>query len=112
MWNFGIPYRLKQYFDLLIQPGYTFAADENGYTGLVRDNPIVVVYARGSAYPAGSEAEAFDLQKRYVELVLGFMGFETIHSVVVEPTLQGQPEEIQNVIQTAVKKAQAIANDF
>ena len=112
MWNFGIPYRLKHYFDLLIQPGYTFAADENGYTGLVKRKPIVVVYARGGAYPAGSKAEAFDLQKSYIEQILGFMGFETIHTVIVEPTLQGRPEEIENAIQTAVKKAQAIANDF
>ena len=37
MWNFGIPYRLKQYIDLIVQPGYTFTADENGYQGLVKD---------------------------------------------------------------------------
>ncbi|TFG88843.1 MAG: FMN-dependent NADH-azoreductase, partial [Candidatus Atribacteria bacterium] len=23
MWNFSIPYRLKQYFDIIVQPGYT-----------------------------------------------------------------------------------------
>jgi FMN-dependent NADH-azoreductase len=28
MWNFSIPYRLKQYIDLLIQPGYTFTFSE------------------------------------------------------------------------------------
>lgn len=25
MWNFSIPYRLKQYIDILVQPGYTFS---------------------------------------------------------------------------------------
>ena len=112
MWNFGIPYRLKQYIDILVQPGYTFTVDENGYEGLVKNKPILVVYTRGGAYPEGSETEAFDMQKNYVELFLGFIGFVTIHSVVVEPTLQGQSEEIQNIIQTAVEKSQAIANDF
>ena len=112
MWNFGIPYRLKQYFDLLIQPGYTFSVDENGYAGLVKGKPIVVVYARGGAYPEGTEREAFDMQKKYVELVLGFIGFENIQTIVVEPTLQGQPEEIKDAVQTAVKKAQEIANEF
>lgn len=112
MWNFSIPYRLKQYFDLLIQPGYTFTAGENGYEGLVKSKPIVVVYARGGAYLEGTEAEAFDMQKKYVELLLGFMGFETIYSIVVEPTLQGSPEEIQNAIQIAVKKAKLLAADF
>ena len=27
MWNFGIPYKLKQYFDLIVQPGLTFSFD-------------------------------------------------------------------------------------
>lgn len=112
MWNFGIPYRLKQYFDLLIQPGYTFMADESGYQGLIKDKPIAVIYARGGSYPEGGETEAFDLQKKYVGLVLGFMGFETVHTIVVEPTLRGRPEDIQNTIQAASKKAQIIAADF
>src|SRR3974377_1843347 len=25
MWNFGVPYRLKQYIDVLVQPSLTFA---------------------------------------------------------------------------------------
>ena len=25
MWNFGIPYRLKQNINILVQPGYTFS---------------------------------------------------------------------------------------
>jgi len=28
MWNFGIPYRLKQYIDILVQAGYTFSYNE------------------------------------------------------------------------------------
>jgi FMN-dependent NADH-azoreductase len=36
MWNFSIPYRLKQYIDLLVQPGYTFSySEDKGYQGLV-----------------------------------------------------------------------------
>ena len=36
MWNFGIPYRLKQYIDILVQPGYTFTVGPKGYEGLVK----------------------------------------------------------------------------
>ena len=25
MWNFGVPYKLKQWFDLIVQPGLTFS---------------------------------------------------------------------------------------
>jgi len=38
MWNFSIPYRLKQYIDNLVQPGYTFIVDEKGNNrGLIPD---------------------------------------------------------------------------
>ena len=112
MWNFGIPYRLKQYIDILVQPGYTFTADENGYEGLIKNKPLVVIYARGGAYPEGSEATAFDMQKQYMELILGFMGLEEIRSIVVEPTLQGEPDDIQSMLDTSVQKAHSLAEKF
>lgn len=92
MWNFSIPYRFKQYIDILVQPGYTFSySEDKGYEGLVIGKPLLAVYARGGEYPVGGEAEAFDFQIRYVELIFGFMGFKDMRSVVVEPTLQGGP---------------------
>ena len=113
MWNFSIPYRLKQYIDLIVQPGYTFSyTEEQGYQGLVKGKPICVVYARGGEYPVGSEAEAFDLQKKYVELIMGFMGFEGISSIVVEPTLQAGPDVVNTRLQEAIDKANEIAVTF
>ena len=59
MWNFSIPYRLKQYIDLLIQPGYTFAfSQDKGYEGLVTGKPMLAIYSRGGQYPPGSDPEA------------------------------------------------------
>ncbi len=113
MWNFGIPYRLKQYLDLLIQPGYTFSySPEKGYTGLVTGKPVFVAYARGGEYPEGTPGEAYDFQKRYLELVLGFIGFTDIRSVVVEPTLMGGPEMAAVRTAEAIAKAQEIATSF
>lgn len=112
MWNFSIPYRLKHYFDLLIQPGYTFSYGENGYEGLVKNKPIVTILARGGVYPADSEAAAFDLQRKYIDLVLGFMGFGNIYTILVEPTLQGEPEEVEKIVEEVTAKAKQIAVDF
>ena len=37
MWNFGIPYKLKHFIDIIIQPSYTFSySPEAGYKGLVK----------------------------------------------------------------------------
>ena len=112
MWNFSIPYRLKQYIDILVQPGYTFSVGENGYEGLVKNKPVLVVYARGGAFPKGSEMEAFDMQKKYIELFLGFIGFENIQSIVVGPTLQGEPSDIQTMLDASIQKARSLASNF
>ena len=113
MWNFGIPYRLKQYIDILVQPGYTFGySPETGYKGLVTGKPIVTVYARGGEYPPGSPGEALDLQTKYVQLILGFIGFTNIRSVRVEPTLQGSAEAIEAKVQQAIASAKKAAQEF
>jgi len=88
MWNFNIPYKLKHYIDILVQPGYTFSfSPEEGYKGLVVGKPLLVVYARGGQYPPGTDYEAFDLQTKYIELIMRFMGFTDIRPLIVEPTL-------------------------
>lgn len=113
MWNFSIPYRLKQYIDLLVQPGYTFSySQEEGYKGLVVGKPLLAVYARGGEYPVGSKSEMFDLQKKYIELIFGFIGFENVRSVVIEPTLQGGPEVASARQREAIDKAKEIALTF
>ncbi|MCP4609092.1 MAG: FMN-dependent NADH-azoreductase [Planctomycetes bacterium] len=113
MWNFSIPYRLKQYIDILVQPGYTFTcSEEAGYQGLVTGKPMLTIFSRGGEYPPGSETEAFDMQTKYIELILGFIGFKDIHSVVVEPTLQGGPDVAGAKRQGAIETVKEIAEVF
>lgn len=111
MWNFGIPYKLKHYIDLIAQPGQTFSfSPETGYSGLVTGKPIAVVYARGGAY-GSDEAKGMDLQKGYMDLLLGFLGFTDVRSIVFEPTL-GAPDDVAATEAAITKKAQAIAAAF
>ena len=112
MWNFGIPYRLKHYIDIITQPGYTFSfSPDQGYQGLVTGKPAMVVYARGGAYPPGSAAESFDLQSRYLELWLGFIGIGQVRRLVVEPTL-GQTDGGVALRSQAMAQAEAMAPGF
>ena len=40
MWNFGIPYKLKHFIDVLVQPGLAFSfTPEAGYKGLITGKP-------------------------------------------------------------------------
>ena len=113
MWNFSIPYRLKQYIDVLIQPGYTFSfSEELGYKGLVVGKPLIAIYARGGEYKSGTELETFDLQKRYIELIFGFIGFESVQSIIIEPTLMSGPDVAETRLQEAIEKAKEIAREF
>jgi FMN-dependent NADH-azoreductase len=124
MWNFSIPYRLKQYIDIIVQPGYTFTVDDkgsyegllrrSGYEGcrLVKGKPVFVVYARGGEYPPGTPGEAFDLQKKYLELILGFMGLTDVRSLIVEPTLAKGKDVAQQKRIEAIEKAKQIAKEF
>jgi FMN-dependent NADH-azoreductase len=105
MWNFSIPYRLKQYLDVIVQPALTFSyAPAEGYKGLVTGRPAVLVLARGGNYAPGSGSEAYDSQKPYLEGILRFIGFTDIRSLIVEPTLAGE-EAARKAL--AAAKAQA-----
>ena len=111
MWNFGIPYRLKQYIDILVQPGYTFSySPEQGYTGLI-NKPAAAVYARGGDY-SSKEAAVMDYQRPYLEAILGFMGVTVPYSIVVEPTLMGGAVQAQQVIEAAAAQAKAAGEGF
>lgn len=113
MWNFGVPYRLKQYFDVIVQPGYTFSfSPDTGYTGLVTGRPAKLILARGGEYLPGSEAAALDFQRPYLECILRFIGFTDIGAIVVEPTLAGGPEAAESRLTEAILAARESAKSF
>jgi FMN-dependent NADH-azoreductase len=113
MWNFGIPYRLKQYFDVIVQPGYTFAySPEKGHSGLVTGRPAMLILARGGEYRPGTEAASLDFQRPYLESILRFIGFTDIGVIVVEPTLQGGPELADQRLNEAIAAAREKAKTF
>ena len=112
MWNFGIPYKLKHYIDVIVQPGYTFSfSPEDGYQGMVTGKPVAAIYARGGAYGPASGMESYDLQKSYLELALGFIGFGEIQSVVVEEML-GPPEVKDKNLAASRELAKKVAANF
>jgi len=113
MWNFGIPYRVKHYIDIITQPGYTFSfSAEEGYKGLVVGRPVVIVSARGGAYAEGTASASMDFVSPYLKLAFGFMGFTDISIIPVEPTLAGGPEEADERKAAAVERARRMADEM
>lgn len=112
MWNFSIPYKLKQFLDIIIQPSYTFTVDDEGnYQPLLSDKPVFIAYARGGEYKDESSKQ-FDMQKPYLELALNFMGLKNIETVTIEPTLMGGGEIAESRKLQAVEKALKTAEEF
>jgi len=90
MWHVGIPYRLKHYLDLLVHPGQTFQymLGEKPQ-GLITGKPAAVIYSRFDGYRNGSGFENYEFQKRFMEKVLGLIGFTRIHSIVAVVPMPG-----------------------
>ncbi|MBS0232217.1 MAG: NAD(P)H-dependent oxidoreductase [Proteobacteria bacterium] len=91
MWNFGIPYRLKQLIDLVTQKDVTFTFDENGFGGMLKKQSAILVCARGLSYVDGTpmSEDNLDYQKAYLISWLTFLGVSEIKTITVEKTLLG-----------------------
>lgn len=84
MWNFALPYRLKHYIDLLVQPGVTFGLDDAfEHIGLLDDRPVQLILTRSSAFTDDSPD---DFQLSYLTHILGFIGLHDVKSLVFEGT--------------------------
>lgn len=88
LWNNGIPYILKQYIDLITQPGWNFTFDPaTGYTGLLTGRRAYVVHASGVYYEGIAPNFGSDFGTPYLEDWLKFVGITDIHQLHVAPTV-------------------------
>jgi FMN-dependent NADH-azoreductase len=89
MWNGGIPYRLKQYIDIIHQPGLLFGLDPaSGYFGLLKDKKAVLALTSGAFSPsAPSPAFGIDHHSTYLRAWLNQAGVTDIAEVRYQPTL-------------------------
>ena len=93
MWNFGLPYKLKHYIDLINQPRLTFRFDPaRGYLPLLKDRPTVVIMASGGDFVTGHNRGRTDMATPYLREALRFMGVVSVEFVAVGPTAGPQSE--------------------
>lgn len=110
MWNFGIPYRLKQLIDVINQPGLTWSySPDKGFSGLVAGRRAVTVLARAGAYPPGNPLETYDFQSTYLDTWLGFIGITDRNTVLVEPTAMGDADTLARAREAAHARAAELA---
>nr|WP_042177591.1 NAD(P)H-dependent oxidoreductase [Kibdelosporangium sp. MJ126-NF4]CEL12700.1 putative acyl carrier protein phosphodiesterase [Kibdelosporangium sp. MJ126-NF4]CTQ93564.1 putative acyl carrier protein phosphodiesterase [Kibdelosporangium sp. MJ126-NF4] len=88
MWNSTVPYILKQFIDVVSQPGMIFSFDpRHGYTGLLQGKKAAVIYTSavyGDGLPPSFGA---DFQQPYLDNWLRWAGVHDITSIQFRPDL-------------------------
>lgn len=85
MWNFGVPYRLKHYIDVVTLAGENWSwSRAEGYKSLLVGKKALLIYASASEYGVSDPS---DFQKPYMRRWLNFIGVTNIQQINVAPTL-------------------------
>ena len=88
MWNAGVPYVLKQWIDVITQPGMVFGFDPTtGYQGLLRNRKAAVIYTSGVYAPGAPPAFGTDFHSTFFNDWLRFVGVDDITEVRFQPTI-------------------------
>ena len=88
MWNGGIPYRLKLYIDIVMQPGLLFGFDPAaGYSGLLKGKRATAIYTSGVYAPGVPSAFGVDHHSTYFDTWQRSVGISDIAAVRYQPTL-------------------------
>jgi FMN-dependent NADH-azoreductase len=112
MWNFGIPYKLKHWIDVISQPGLTFRFDPaRGYLPLVKDRPTVVILASGGDFATGMNRGRVDLATPYLREALRFIGVRDVQFVPIGPT-SGPDEPVRIARDGAHRRLAELATRF
>jgi FMN-dependent NADH-azoreductase len=110
MWNFSIPYRLKQYIDIIVQPKYLFRYTDKGVEGLAAGRKMLVITSRGGNYQGG--ATAFDHQEPYLRTVFGFVGVTDITFVKAEDMDSSGEKGREESIRKAQEECRRLAGSW
>ena len=88
MWNASVPYILKQFIDVVSQPGWIFAFDPvRGYTDCWRTSGSPSSTRVRSTAPTAAVPSAIDFQQTFFEDWLSWAGIDQIHSITFHPNL-------------------------
>lgn len=110
MWNLSIPAILKAYIDYVSVTGITFKYTENGPVGLCEGKKAVYIVSRGGEYSEGPAA-SFEMGEKYLRTIFGFFGI-TDFTTIAADKLDVIGEDVEAIIENAMKKSQDLAKEF
>ena len=112
MWNFSIPYRFKQYIDVIVQPKYSFKYVDGGVEGLAKNKKMVVITSRGGDYSPESPVHSWEYQEPYLKTIFGFIGITDITFINAQPMDALGIDVQKEKIELAKSMAREVAKKF
>ncbi|MCD2347134.1 FMN-dependent NADH-azoreductase [Clostridium guangxiense] len=109
-WNLSFPAILKAYIDYICVTGITFKYTADGAVGLCQGKKAVYIVARGGEYSEGS-TKAYEMGDRYLRTIFGFLGITDFTTIAAEK-LDVIGEDVEAIVQNAIKNAQNKARNF
>jgi len=112
MWNFGVPYPLKHYIDVITLAGENWTwTPQDGYRSLLAGKKALLIYSSAGAYPVAQPPDPVDFQKPYLRHWLSFIGVHELEEINIAPTLS-DPALVSRIKDDASAQATALARSF
>ena len=110
MWNYSIPYKLKHYLDILVQPILTFGYDfeKMMHIGLLKNRPVQLFLTRSSIPPG----DYGDFQLPYLRFVLGSIGLRDIRVVTAWQTTQPNADARAEYLERFRPECETLGSSF
>ncbi len=110
LWNFGTPYKLKQYIDLLSMPGTLFGWDPaKGYIGLLKNKRATIVSTAAIYIPGLSKAFGVDHSTPHLIDWLNFAGITDVAAVWFYGSKMRNEADTRAAYEKAIADARASA---
>ena len=103
MWNYSVPYVLKQYIDCVVQSDLTFSDTANGPEGLVIGRPLLLITSSSSDF-SNEPMKSLDFQVPYLKAIFGLMGFRDFRHIYIGNAKHIRREELMKYAQQRVEE--------
>lgn len=112
MWNFNMPWKLKQWLDTVIQARVTFAYTADGPKGLLTCKKAAIVGSRGGKYPAdGDPRQTMDFLTTSLKASLAWMGIRDVETCFADG-IDADPNRAEQIIGAAERQARSLGEGW
>jgi len=109
MWNYSVPYVLKQYLDTVVQPGINFCDKSQASLENLRGRHLVVFSSAGAVYDDNTQLK--DYLNPFLGQVFGLMGFDKQEFVFIQGTSSRSRKELELWTSKEAKRVAQVVED-